>query len=112
MGGTDSDPLRLVVEPGDFGADGSITSVRTAQQPPRYPGFLAAEQVREIAVTSRPVSPVTLAFDGGSHPEDVPVVWRKDPEVGWYPIAVGDAGGTASAERRDFSPHRDCCRFG
>jgi len=106
VAGTKQDPLIVDVQPGDFAGDGTIGTVSSKEPAPSKPWFVSAGQVREIAVTGRMVAPVTLSFAAGStHADEIPLVWRKDAQMGWYPIAVGDAGGTATAQRTRFSPH-------
>lgn len=67
--------------------------------------------VTDITLDGALSGPLDVAFPAGPTAEslsadDVPVVLRHDPEVGWYPVAVGDPGGVATAERELFSPHQ------
>ena len=107
VGGTPQDPLWIHVEPGDFSGPGAIGSIPVGSNAPSWPGFTPAGEAQEVTVTGAATRPVEIAFDaGGEHPDDIPVIWRKDAEVGWYPVAVGDPGATATAHRSHFSPHQ------
>jgi len=79
---------------------------------PSWPHPKFHGSVRRVPPPRSPVegalaNPLTLTFDAGpDHVADVAVVWRHDSEVGWYPIAVGDPGTAAVANRSQFSPHQ------
>lgn len=106
VGGTAANPLRVEVTPGALSVDGSVSGSASSVPPPTYPGFVAAGDVQEVRVTGTLSRPVTVAFTSDTaHAAAVPVIWRADEKVGWYPIAVGDPGGIASAARTQFSPH-------
>ncbi|MCA0146111.1 hypothetical protein [Blastococcus sp. LR1] len=67
--------------------------------------------VTDITVDGDLSGPLVIAFPAGDgsqsvQPDEIPLVLRHDPEVGWYPVAVGDPGGVADAERELFSPHQ------
>lgn len=106
VAGLPSALLTLTVEPGDFATPGSISTSDLRIPGPEADWFTPAGPTREVHVDGEPARPLEIGFDAGpAHAVDVPVVWRQDPAVGWYPVAVGDAGGRATADRTRFSPH-------
>jgi hypothetical protein len=106
VGGTDEDRLLLAVEPGDVDGSGSITSGALEQPPPSWPWFIAAGPPRDLQVRARLAHPLTLSFAAGQHHlTDLPLVLHKAGTGDWSPVAVGDRGGRARAERRNFSPY-------
>ena len=107
VAGTQQDPMWIRVEPGDFDGRGSIGSTETDAPPPSWPGFIPAGPARDVAVVGLGTGSVELSFAAGAaHSAALPVIWRQDEVEGWYPIAVGDPGATAVADRSTFSPHQ------
>jgi hypothetical protein len=106
VGGRDEDRLLMRVEPGDFDGSATITVTASTITPPQTPWFVPNGEPQDIRIDGTPTAPVTLSFAAGtSHSDDIPVVMRHDPDLGWQPVAVGDRGGTATAQRTEFSSH-------
>jgi hypothetical protein len=106
VGGSGEDHLLLKVEPGDIGGSGSIAATVSKEPTPAWPWFAAAGPPHDIQVQAELVKPLTLAFAAGErHTTELPLVMRNGGTDGWYPVAVGDPGGVARAERTGFSPH-------
>ncbi len=94
------------VKAGDFDSAGRIASASLTTDGPTWPGFQSSNSAREISLSDSLAKPLEITFGGEPTPaESIPVIWRKDPDVGWYPIAVGDPGGEAVSRRSQFSPH-------
>lgn len=104
VGGTAEHPLQLEIDPGDLSSEGTVALKQLAQPPPEWAGFRASGDVTEIEITAGIAKPLKLSFSAGDRPQEVPVIWRQDPESGWYPVADGEPGGTAQVERSSFSP--------
>lgn len=107
VAGLMADPLLLSVQPGDFRSPGVVSSTISQDPgPERVPWLTPAGPVRELEVEGTLTRPLTLRFNAGpDHQGDVPVIWRRDAQLGWYPVAAGDAGQVATAQRSQFSPH-------
>lgn len=107
VGAADTAPLILDVEPGDFTEPGSISATPTDLAGPADAAwFRPSGEVTGIDVTATLAHPLTLKFAAGAdHADAVPVIWHRDDQLGWSPIAAGDAGGVAEADRDRFSPH-------
>ncbi len=106
VGGDPKHPLTLSVSPGDVSGHGSVKSAPSKQPPLKHGWFTAAGQPTDIEFAGKLSAPLSMQFAAGKdHPTAVPVVFRHDIDLGWYPVAAGDPGGTASARRDHFSPH-------
>lgn len=106
VAGLADNPLVLTIEPGDLAAPGMVRSLPLdVPGPEGVPWFDPAGPVTEVAVDARQASPLTLRFAPKPQTGAVPIVWRRDAEVGWYPVAAGELGTAAVAERSRFSPH-------
>lgn len=100
-----ADDVRLVIQPGDFAAAGTVAVTDTDEDGPDVDWFDAAADPVELKVDGQVAAPLTLTFDGTGGPDGkVPVILRFDATEGWYPIAVAGDDGIATAERTSFSP--------
>ena len=93
-GRTPESPMWIHVKPGDFTGAGGIGSVQLISDGPRWNGFEPSGRPRDVSVTGATAKPLEIKFAAGApHAEAIPVIWRKDSQAGWYPVAVGDKGG-------------------
>lgn len=104
---TVTDGVTLNVQPGDFTTDATITVSRSTTDPVDVPWFTPAGPPVDIDISTTPAAPLELNFDAEPpSPDAIAVVWRHDPDEGWYPIATADGPGQPVTTSRDlFSPH-------
>ena len=106
VGGTSQHPLLIRVQPGDFSGPGNIRSLPFTSDRPEWPGYTPSGSPRDITIAAPTTKALEISFAGDPARLDVvPVIWRKDSEGGWYPIAMGDPGEAAVGRRSSFSPH-------
>lgn len=102
--------------PGPTETDGGSSSSDDQEGRPALAGLAAAltdvSSVVNLHASAALTSPLTLTFpvdpDLTEPPADdlLASIWRYDPDLGWYPIAVADAAGQpATVERAQFSDH-------
>lgn len=106
VGGTTGHPLVVQVEPGDFAGEGAVHAQPSSREGPTVLGFTATGSAREVSVDGELRHPLTMSFTAGKgHSRDLPIIWHYDAKSGWAPVAVGDPGATATAQRSQFSPY-------
>ncbi len=107
VGGTADSPLMMRLRPGDLSGPGRLVAGPAQALPaPTLAGFIAAGDAVEISAPDTLTGAADLSFPiDPDQPRRIPVVLRYDEAAGWHPVAVGDAGVAATAERGQFSPH-------
>ena len=100
--------LSVTIAPGELATSGSLTvAPATGAAAASVPVGLTLGPAFDIHLPGTPVKPVTVSFAGGSaHPGMLPTLLHYTPSTGWYPVAVGPAGGTVAAARTSFSPYQ------
>ncbi len=98
--------MSISVDEDDLAGPGVVRTRRVDVELPEIAGFTPAGTPVEIDFAAKLATPVTLSFEGANGPKDgVPVVYRLDPDLGWYPVAFGELGTPAVGERKFFSVH-------
>lgn len=98
--------MSISVDEGDLAESGVVRTRSVDVDLPEVAGFTPAGPPVEIDFAATLAAPVTLGFEGANGPRDaIPVVYRLDPDLGWYPVAFGEPGAPAMGERQFFSVH-------
>jgi hypothetical protein len=106
VAGSASSRLSLRIRPGDFAGRGYVAITASTAPSPALRWFIPDGPAKVVGITGTLARPLTLTMaTSPAHSGDLATVLRHDAKLGWYPVAVGDPGRTATAQRSMFSPH-------